>query len=127
MMLRYTAYDLSNILSVAAKILDVTDPSNPVDVAAVAMFASGLNGSYYLFYEAPPAKKYLVNMMAYTDGTFETPNPNYTPADAQLTGPDVGACPTAQAVIGLVNNPSNVFGVVNNPSNVAGFVNCDCD
>lgn len=126
MMLRYTAYSLNNSLPVAAKILDVTDPNNPTQVATVAMIPT-INGTYFLNYEAPVGKEYLANMMVYIDDTYVTPDPNYTPGDAQIKGPETGACPTAQSVIGLVNNPANAFGVVNNPNNIAGFVNCDCD
>ena len=127
-MLRYTAWDLNNTLSVAAKILDVTNPSTPVAVGTIQMQSSGINGGYFLFYQAPFNKRYLVNMMPYNDpGTWDSPNTNYTPGDSELEGENGETCPTAQSVIGFVNNPAAVIGLVNNPNNVAGFVNCDCD
>lgn len=116
MLLRYTAYDLNNSLNVAAKIFDMTT-GTPELLATLAMPSVGVNGGYLLSYQPASGHLYYVNMMVYTDGTFETPNSNYTPGDAQMVGPSASACETAV----------NIFGLINNPINVVGFVNCDCD
>ncbi len=73
----YTAYDLSEVLTIAAKIYDITSGTAVID-STVAM-PHVINGTYAGVFDADDGKTYLVNTMVYTSGSYITPDTNYTP------------------------------------------------
>lgn len=119
MLLRYTAYDLNNSLSVAAKVYNYTSGS-PVFIETVAMPPVGVNGSYVLPYTAPTNETFFANMMVYTDDSFDTPDTNYTPGDAEISNTSGGGGSTGEVC-------GTIIGFINDPQNIVGFVNCECD
>lgn len=72
----YTAFDLNASLSIAMKVYDVTGVPTLVTTSPMLHV---VNGSYQGQFTPVSGKIYLINKMVYTDGTFATPDINYSP------------------------------------------------
>lgn len=78
----YSAYDQVSTLSVAMRVYDVTTGS-PSFVVTIGM-THVTNGTYVGFFTPLANKRYLINKMVYTDGTYAVTSQNYSPGSESI-------------------------------------------
>lgn len=104
----YTAYDGITTLNVAMQIYDVTT-GTPSFVTTAAM-SHMLNGTYIGYFTPVSGKQYAINKMVYTDGTYTTPSPSYSPGSETIqASTEQTQITSMQTVLNTVNtNVSSV-------------------
>lgn len=101
----YTAYDMSTGLFIRARVYDVTTPATPVLADTIDM-SHVAQGTYVGVFTGTAGKAYAVEEVVYTDETFTTPSPFYSPGSigvqcvniSALAGGGGGSVPTARLV-----------------------------
>lgn len=92
----YTAYDEATDLDIAMNVYDTTT-GTPSFVSQNAM-EHVLLGSYVGFFTPTDQHSYLIEKCVYTDNTFATPDPNYSPGSETIfAGSQSVSVPTTQS------------------------------